>query len=152
MDREQLRRRVDSRWQEFSAASKGLSAKTLELPGAAGDWSVHDLKSHVATWEQESLSALRLIERGKRLPRYARFGGIDAFNLMKWEELRSMSPEEVETRFVRTHEELLTYLEGVPEQLYARETRFRRRLRLDSYDHLPEHTSQIIAWREAEGL
>ena len=152
MDQGQLMRRVDSRWQEFNAACKGLSAEDLESPGPEGGWSVKDLKSHVATWEQESLSALRLIEQGKRLPRYARFGGIDAFNLMKWEELRSWSPEDVEARFFRTHEDLLAYLSGVPEHLYRRETRFRRRLRMDTYGHLPEYTSQIIAWREAEGV
>ena len=145
-------RRVDSRWREFDAACRGLSAEALLLPGAAGKWSVNDLKSHVATWERESLSALRLIEQGRRLPRYSRFGGIDAFNHMRWKDFRSWSLEDVHTLFVRAHKELLTYLTGAPEHLYARETRFRRRLRLDTYGHLPEHTRQIYAWREAEGL
>jgi len=86
----------------------------------------------VATWERESLSALRLIEQGERLPRYSRFGGIDAFNHMKWEDFQSRSLEDVNARFVRAHKELLSFLTGAEVHHYARETRFRRRLRLDT--------------------
>lgn len=37
-------------------------------------------------------------------------------------------------------------------ELYARETRFRRRLRLDTYGHYPIHTRAIRAWRSRLGI
>jgi hypothetical protein len=35
----------------------------------------------------------------------------------------------------------------VPEEQFARETRFRRRLRLDTYRHNLEHARAIREWR-----
>jgi hypothetical protein len=36
--------------------------------------------------------------------------------------------------------------------LFTRETRFRRRLRLDTYGHYPTHARAIRAWRTTSGL
>jgi hypothetical protein len=36
----------------------------------------------------------------------------------------------------------------VPEDQIARETRIRRRLRLDTYSHYPKHAEAIRKWRE----
>ena len=47
-----------------------------------------------------------------------------------------------------THDRLLSYLEGVPDVAFARESRFLRRLRQDTYGHYREHTQQIQAWRQ----
>jgi hypothetical protein len=46
---------------------------------------------------------------------------------------------------VTTWEEDL--IERAPEDQLARETRFRRRLRLDTYHHYPQHTEAIRRWR-----
>jgi hypothetical protein len=46
------------------------------------------------------------------------------------------------------HRQLVEYLQSVPEEQFARETRFRHRLRLDTYSHYPEHTRAIREWRE----
>jgi hypothetical protein len=35
----------------------------------------------------------------------------------------------------------------VPENQLTHETRYRRRLRLDTYDHYPKHTGAIRRWR-----
>jgi hypothetical protein len=37
---------------------------------------------------------------------------------------------------------------SVPEELFTRETRFRRRLRFDTYGHYPIHARAIRQWRE----
>ncbi len=51
-----------------------------------------------------------------------------------------------------SHRRLLGFLADVPEGWYATETRFRHRLRLDTWGHYPEHTEAILAWRKAKGL
>ena len=152
MNREQLIARVDEAWQEFALACQELPPDTLLEPGVVGEWSVKDLMGHVATWEEESLEALSLIAEGKRTPRYSRYGGIDAFNDVRWQHFRTLAFEDVRSWFADSHARLLDYLAGVPERLYAREGRFRRRLRQDTYGHYSEHTRQVAAWRRARGL
>ena len=47
-----------------------------------------------------------------------------------------------------THRRLVDYVHNSPEEQFTRETRFRRRLRLDTYSHYPHHAKAIRAWRE----
>ena len=146
MNRDQLIQRVDQRWRDFSDTYQRLPSDALLRAGVVGEWSVKDLISHIAVWEEESLTALSLIADEKWLPRYARFGGIDAFNQMKWLQFRDSPLPDVLSRSADTHRRLLDYLATAPEHLITGETRFRRRLRLDTYGHSQEHTRQIIAW------
>ena len=152
VNREQLLGRVDGAWREFSQACHGLPSQAVLEPGVVGRWSVKDVMGHVATWEEECLSALALIAEGSRTPRYSRYGGIDAFNEMKWREFRALGIEDTRRRFEEAHARLLDYLGAVPEGLFTRETRFRRRVRMDTYGHIPEHSRQLVAWRRARGL
>jgi hypothetical protein len=104
--------------------------------------------AHVATWEEEALKYLPLVLAGGRPPRYASYGGIDAFNARMTETKRGMSLAEVQRHLEETHHQLIAYLRRVPEEQFATETRFRHRLRLDTYSHYPLHATMIRAWRE----
>lgn len=146
MDRKTLLDRVDRPWREFVEAIGGLSVDVLQEPGVVDNWSVKDLLAHIATWEEEALSALKIIMAGEKTPRYASVGGIDAFNAMKWQHYHEASLEAARARFDQMHTRLLEFLQEVPEQFFEKETRFRRRLRLDTYGHVPEHTEQVRAW------
>ncbi len=152
MNRDQLLKLVGGPWHDFVRAFQGLSDEAIVEPGVVGDWSVKDLLGHIATWEEESLAALALIMDGKRTPRYARFGGIDAFNDIRWREHRDQPVEEVRRRFLEAHTGLIALLKKASERFFEEETRFRRRLRLDTYSHVPEHTEHVLSWREARGL
>jgi hypothetical protein len=46
-----------------------------------------------------------------------------------------------------THNRLIAFVQSVPEDHFNRETRARRRLRIDTYGHYPEHTEAIREWR-----
>ena len=83
-----------------------------------GEWSVKDILAHVTTWEEEALKYLPLILT---------------------EILRQLD---------ETHRRLIDYLQSVPEEHFTRETRFRHRLRLDTYSHYPMHARAIQEWRE----
>jgi hypothetical protein len=80
------------------------------------------------------------------------YGGIDAFNALKTEENRRRSLDEVLARFEDTHRRLVDYLQSAPEEQLATETRFRRRIRLDTYSHYPIHAKAILAWREQSSI
>jgi uncharacterized protein YeaO (DUF488 family) len=47
-----------------------------------------------------------------------------------------------------THRRLVEFVQRVPESECAGDTRFRRRLRLDTYGHYAVHTRAIRTWRE----
>jgi hypothetical protein len=148
MNRPQLLKRLDSAWQALNASYAGLSDAELLEPGVAGAWSVKDIIAHVTWWEEEALTHLPVILTGGRPPRYSvRYGGIDAFNAQMTERMADLSLDEVLQTRDETHRRLIAYLETVPEEQFAEETRFRRRLRLDTYGHYREHTSAISSWR-----
>ncbi len=148
MNRAQLLTRVEKAWHDFQASYAGLSEAEMLEPGVVGKWSVKDLIAHVTIWEAEALKHLPTILAGGRPPRYAdAYGGIDAFNAQTMQAARRLSLAQVLENQAHTHRQLLEYLEGVPEEAFARETRFRRRLRFDTYRHYAEHAEQIRRWR-----
>ena len=147
MDRRQLLGRIDSTWLALEDSYAGLPDARLVEPGVTGPWSVKDILAHVTTWEDEALKYLPLIATGGRPPRYVTFGGIDAFNAMMTERKRGLSLAEVLEQLDDTHRRLLDVVRAAPEEQFVRETRFRRRLRLDTYRHYPQHAQAIREWR-----
>jgi hypothetical protein len=149
MDRQQLLNRLDKAWTALNESYAGLSDGQLVEPGVTGDWSVKEILVHVTTWEEEALKHLPLILQGGRPPRYSvTYGGIDAFNALMMEQKRNLSLAEVRRQLDETHRRLVDYVQSVPEEQFTQETRFRRRLRLDTYSHYPLHAKAIREWRE----
>lgn len=147
--REKLLETIDGAWSELLASVDGLTDEELHRSGVVGDWSVKDILAHVTTWETEALTHLPEIAAGKPQRRYKDvYGGLDAFNAMRFAENRERSLEEVRSRLGETHQRLLDYLDTVPEELLHSRERFRTRLRWDTYSHYPLHAGHIRAWRE----
>lgn len=148
MDREQLLKRIDTAWTAFKESYAGLSDAQLTETGVTGDWSVKDVLAHVMTWDGEALKHLPHIIEGDRPPRYSEtHGGIDAFNAQMTEQKQNHSLSDVQEQLADTHRRLIAFIQTVPEEHFTRETRFRRRLRLDTYSHYPIHTEAIREWR-----
>jgi hypothetical protein len=152
MDRQLLLKQLDKAWTAFQESYAGLPGSQLVETGLAGEWSIKDILAHVTTWEEEAIKYLPLILRGEQLPRYSTmYGGIDAFNAQMVEQKRSLSLAEVRRQMEETHQRLVAYVQTAPEEQFKRETRFRRRLRFDTYSHYAEHTRMIDAWRSRSG-
>jgi hypothetical protein len=149
MDREQLLKRLDKEWMALRESYAGLSEAQMTEPGVTGDWSVKEILSHVSIWEEEALKHLPLILKGGRPPRYSiTYGGIDAFNALVMEQKRGLSLSDVLRQLNETHHRLIDYIQSAPEEQFANDTRFRRRLRLDTYSHYPIHAKAIQEWRQ----
>ena len=149
MKTKQVLERLDKAWSAFEESYAGLSDSQLVIPGVTGTWSVRDIIAHVTWWEEESLRHLPLVREGRRPPRYSvSYGGIDAFNALMTERRRPLSLAEVLRQQAEVHARLVAYAREAPAELLATETRFRRRLRLDTYGHYPKHAAAIRAWRE----
>jgi hypothetical protein len=149
VDRQQLLGKLDKEWAALRASYAGLPDAALTEPGVTGDWSVKDILAHVTTWEGEALKHLPTILEGGRSPRYSvTYGGIDAFNAQMTKKFQEMSLADVLRQLDETHRQLIAYVQSAPEEQFTRDTRFRRRLRLDTYSHYPIHAKAIQEWRE----
>ncbi len=148
MTKEQLLRKLEESWTALQVSYAGLTDAQLTEPGAAGDWSVKEILAHVTTWEEEALKYLPLILEGGRPPRYSvMYGGVDAFNAQMTEAKRRLPLADVLAQLAETHRRLVAYVASAPDEQFTTETRFRRRVRLDTYGHYPVHTEAIRAWR-----
>ncbi|PYO94551.1 MAG: hypothetical protein DMD60_14415 [Gemmatimonadetes bacterium] len=147
--RARLLHRLDQAWQALQDSYAGLPEAEVLEPGVTGTWSVKDIIAHVSWWEEEALAHLPLILAGGRPPRYSvTHGGIDAFNAKMTKQRKDLSFAEVLRRRDDIHGRLTALIGSVPEIQITGETRFRRRLRLDTYGHYPKHARAIRAWRE----
>jgi len=149
MKKQQLLNKLEQAWASFKESYAGLTDEQSLEPGVTGDWSVKDILAHVNWWEEEALKYLPHILQGGRPPRYSiLYGGIDAFNAQMTEQKRGLTLSEVRNQLDETHLRLIEYIQSAPEEQFKSETRFRRRLRLDTYSHYPIHTQAIREWRE----
>jgi DinB superfamily len=147
--RARLLQRLDKAWEAFQQSYAGLSDAEMLEPGVTGAWSVKDIIAHVTWWEEEALTYLPLIVAGGRPPRYSvTYGGIDAFNARMTELRKHLSLAEVLRQQDDVHRRLIALVRGAPDAQLASETRFRRRLRADTYGHYAEHERRIRRWRE----
>ena len=146
--RQQLLRRLAKAWRAFKESYAGLTEPELLDPGVTGAWSVRDIIAHVTTWEEEALKHLPLVLTGEKPPRYSTmYGGIDAFNARETERKRSLPLAEVLRQSDVVHGRLVDFVANVAEDHLRGETRFRHRLRLDTYGHYPKHAEAIRKWR-----
>ena len=149
MNRSQLLDRVALAWTEFAQSYAGLTESEMLEPGVTGQWSVRDIIAHVTWWEEESLTHLPGILQGRKPPRYSTtYGGIDAFNAQMAERKKHLSLAEVVREQDRTHRRLIALIEAAPDDQITSETKWRHRLRLDTYGHYPKHAAAIRRWRQ----
>jgi hypothetical protein len=147
--KDRLLARLDASWRDFTASYDGLSEAQVLTPGVTGSWSVRDIIAHVTSWEEEALAHLPGVLRGQRPPRYSvTYGGIDAFNARTMEARRSLSLGEVLGQQRAVHDRLVDFVRRTPAAECRGDTKFRKRLRLDTYGHYPKHAAAIRRWRE----
>jgi len=149
VDRRQVLERLHRAWVAFNASFAGLSEEQLLEPGVTGDWSVRDIIAHVTTWDEETLEHLPTVLDGRKPPRYSTtYGGIDRFNALMTAKKKELPLAEVLRQLADSHRRVIELIGRAPEDQLIRDTRFRRRLRLDTYSHYPKHTAAIRRWRE----
>ncbi len=145
--------RVDQAWTAFTGSYAGLTNEALLRPGVIKAWSVRDIIVHVTAWEEEAVKHLPGILAGGRPPRYSvTYGGIDAFNALMTRRKKDLPLAEVFRQQAAVHCRLLALIERTPEEELASGTRFRNRLRLDTYGHYARHTDAILRWRRRARL
>jgi hypothetical protein len=147
--RERLMVTMARNWDALLASIEGLTDEAMVRPGVVEQWSVKDILAHITTWEEEGLHHLPTVAQGRKAPTYAsKYGSLDGFNALKFEENQRRSLDEVLARLDETHARLLAYLDTVPDELLHSKERFRNRLKWDSYSHYAMHAKHIRERRE----
>jgi hypothetical protein len=151
MRKERLLMRMEKEWQNFLMSFEDLPDDALLEPDVVGNWSIRDVLAHISTWEEESLKNIPLILDGKSTPRYARAGGINAFNAREQAKKKTLTLAEVKISLKSTHDRLVQFLSRIPDSDYISNERLIHRIRLDAYSHYREHADQIEVWRKQNG-
>ncbi|OGO50937.1 MAG: hypothetical protein A2148_02245 [Chloroflexi bacterium RBG_16_68_14] len=153
-DRERLVRDLEQARNELRASFQGLSDEQLTQTGAVGEWSVKDVLSHVASWEETALPDLARLARGDTpvlasIDLYA--ANFDPMNAMIMSLRRNLSLPQVLRELDILRADFLAAVARLPDSVLV-EGQFGRVLVQITAEHDQEHAQHILEWRKQEGL
>ena len=139
---------IGSAWRDLQSSWQDLPDEALTTPGVTGDWTVKDILAHVTTWEDGTMIDIADLMTGRPASWYGEpEGGIDGFNAAAAEDKASLTLDQVRHDLEETHARLLAFVPTIPPDLLDGASKVGNRLRDDTWDHYPEHTEAILAWR-----
>jgi uncharacterized damage-inducible protein DinB len=143
-----------------------LDAVLARVPAAAmlephfeGAWSVKDLMAHITFWERRTMGRIQATLHDAPPPAFPE-GDLDAVNSQAFLANQARPLPEVLADFQQTFEAFVAQAEALSEEDLSDRKRFpwskgapvRRYFDLDGYGHYAEHTKQIQAWLDTQGL
>jgi len=122
-------------------------------PGPQADWSVKDLIGHLLYWEQQVIAEVRMGLAGG-IPDLSEAD--DVVNARVFAANHDRSLDELLKGFARSHREMLTFVEGIPEDklmdtehfMWADEGSLYGHIVTEYLDHYDAHLPGLRAWRE----
>jgi len=125
----------------------------MTQPGAVGEWSVKDVLSHVASWEELVLPDLARLARGDAavlasVDLYAT--NYDPFNAMIMSLRRNLGPGQVLRELDIVRADFMAAIARLPDSVLA-EGQFGRLLLKITAEHDEEHAQHILEWRNRAG-
>lgn len=153
-DRRELVGHLDEARNELRESLQGLSDEQMTRPGAVGEWSVKDVLSHVASWEELTLPDLARLARGDAavlasIDLYAT--NYDSFNAMIMSLRRHLPLGQVVRELDIARADFLAAVARLPDSVLV-EGQFGRLLVKITAEHDEEHAQHIREWRKKEGL
>jgi len=148
---ESIREKIDGTWANLMTAIDGLDDEAMQEPGVTGTWSVKDILGHITTWEDVTMSLSQHQIAGTTPPEWNgdEPWDLDRFNAGESAAKAELPLTEIFRLLNETHGRLLEWLPSIPEEHLAPGSDVEDRLRADTWDHYPEHTAAITAWRAA---
>lgn len=142
------------------ATIEGLPPDAMLRPGVVGIWSVKDVLAHLVAWQSEIVTALARLDQPKLAPAILQIEDIDEWNQQLYQLNARLSLDIVLEDFLGVHKHLLKAVESLDDKLLNDVRRFQWMegeplwylIAENGYWHEREHTEQIQAWRQAEGI
>lgn len=133
--------RLQRAWQNLLESDNGIPEERMLEPGVIGEWSVKDVLTHVAYWDDDLLAAIERFMSGTPEPEERDW---QAENDRVYAERRDWPLADVRRDLLDTHDRVLTALRNAP----GFDTASLR----ESWEHYDEHAAEIRAWRERHGI
>jgi hypothetical protein len=153
-DREQLLAELEKGRSELRASYQGLPDEQMTRSEAVGEWSVKDVLSHVASWDEVMLADLERIARGDT-PALASVdlesANYDAANAVIMSQRRDLPLNQVVRGLDADRAEVVAAVGRLPVAALA-EGQFGRLLIQITAAHDLEHAASILEWRRRERL
>jgi len=153
-DRDQLVKDLEQARNELRASYQGLSDEQMTQAGAVGEWSVKDVLSHVASWEEVALPDLTRLARGD-MPTLASIdlysANFDNFNALIMSLRRNLPLDQVLRELDITRADFMTAVSRLPDSALV-EGQFGRILVQITAEHDREHAEGIRQWRKKGGV
>lgn len=143
-ERLKLLQDVSKSWLELMRSLRGLTDAQIERPATIGNWSVKQVMGHIAYWDEHLIRAIRAVEDGEPITDEDEPAEV----VNDRNHIRAAADAEREVSAVKaemdsTHQKLMDLLEVTP--VIAADL-----IRDDTYEHYPEHTAAIRAWRATQ--
>ena len=133
-----------------------IDPAALETPGAAGEWSVKDVLSHLTAWAVDLLTELGLAERGQK-PAHPAWTGdaILAQNDLWYKQYKNRPLERVVADYDGVHRQLLRKVTSLNDKQLAGPVPWQKEKPLAQYifdeiiKHERGHALKLRPWAEA---
>lgn len=133
---------ISKTWLELMRSLRGLSDEQIERAGTIGDWSVKQVMGHVAFWDAHAIDEVKTLEAGQEPEDSASTDwDLDRANASRAADDAGRGISSVKVEMDSTHQKLMDLLEVTP--VLSRDV-----VKNDTYEHYPEHTAAIRAWRD----
>jgi hypothetical protein len=153
-DRQDLLEQMEKARSELRASYQGLPDEQMTRLGAVGEWSVKDVLSHVASWDEVLLPDLVRLARGET-PALASVdlesASFDAANAAIMSQRRDLPLAQVLRELDTDRADVMGAVGRVHDSALA-EGQFGRLLIQITAAHDREHAAGIFEWRRKEGL
>jgi hypothetical protein len=153
-DRDYLMGEMESARNQLLASYEGLSDEQMTRLGAVGEWSVKDVLSHVASWDEVLLPDLARISSGDT-PSLASIdletANFDNANAAIMSQRRSVPLDQVLRGLDTVRADVVAAVARLPDSALV-EGRFARPLLQITAAHDREHAEAILQWRKQQGL
>jgi len=153
-DREDLLEQMEQARSELRASYQGLPDEQMTRLGAVGEWSVKDVLSHVASWDEVLLPDLARLARGDT-PALASIdletASFDSANAAIMSQRRDLPLDQVLRELDTDRADVTAAVGRLPDSALA-EGQFGRLLIQITAAHDREHAAGIFEWRRKEGL
>ena len=117
---------VDCSWEAMQKALGRVQPHRLEEAGVVEAWSVKDLMGHVTAWERQAMSTILAFQESGDADAL-KWADIDGFNALTAKSNSSRPLEELRSDMETVNDELLAFIDGLPEEI-AEDDGVRRRV------------------------
>jgi len=115
----ELRRELDARRDELSAALAAMDPALLTAPGLVGEWSARELVAHLAHWNDLASTCLAAAAEGRLADLVTDTWDVDAQNAEVARDVASMPMSAVRDREAESYERLADRLSALDPALLA---------------------------------